>query len=84
MDSSMIGKIDKARQYAEEKERVTISGLNASFQGNHNTYEVNFDSGDWNCQCHFFATRGVCSHIMALQRILAGMLVQKEKPVAAV
>ena len=84
MDSSMIGKIDKARQYAEEKERVTISGLTASFQGNHNTYEVGFDSGAWNCQCHFFATRGVCSHIMALQRILAGMLVQKEKPVAAV
>ena len=84
MDSSMIGKIDKARQYAEERERVTISGLRASFQGNHNTYEVGFDSGTWNCQCHFFVTRGVCSHIMALQRILAGMLVQKEKPVAAV
>ena len=84
MDSSMIGKIDKARQYAEERERVTISGLRASFQGNHNTYEVDFDSGTWNCRCHFFATRGVCSHIMALQRILAGMLVQKEKPAAVV
>ena len=84
MDSSMIGKIDKARQYAEERERVTISGLRASFQGNHNTYEVDYDSGTWDCRCHFFATRGVCSHIMALQRILAGMLVQKEKPAAAV
>ena len=84
MDSSMIGKIDKARQYAEERERVTFSGLSTSFRGNHNTYEVNFDSGAWTCQCHFYGTRGVCSHIMALQRILAGMLVQKEKPVAAV
>ena len=83
MDSSIIGKIDKARKYAEEKERVTISGLSARFEGNHNTYEVGFESGNWTCQCHFFDSRGVCSHIMALQRILDGMLVQKERRAAA-
>ena len=84
MDSSMIGKIDKARTYAEERGRVAISGFKASFEGNHNTYQVAFDAGAWNCQCHFFASRGVCSHTMALQRILEGMLVQQEKPAAAV
>ena len=84
MDSSFIGKIDKARRYAEERERVTISSLRASFEGNHNIYEVAFDSGSWDCPCHFFTTRGVCSHTMALQRIMDGMLVQKEKPAAAV
>ena len=78
MDSSMIGKIDKARTYAEERGRVDISVLKASFEGNHNTYQVAFNSGTWDCQCHFFATRGVCSHTMALQRILEGMLVQEE------
>ena len=45
MDSSMIGKIDKARRYAEQKDRVTITSLKATFQGNHNTHEVDFDSG---------------------------------------
>ena len=82
MDSSIIGKIDKARRYAEEKERVTISELSVKFEGNHNTYNVAFESGNWSCECHFFETRGVCSHIMALQRILAGMLVHKEDAAA--
>ena len=84
MDSSIIGKIDKARRYAEEPERVSLTSFRGSFHGDHNTYEVGYDSGVWNCQCHFFDTRGVCSHIMALQRILEGMLDQAEKPTAAV
>ena len=84
MDSSMIGKIDRDRTYAEERDRVAISVLKADFKGNHNTYQVAFDSGAWDCQCHFFSTRGVCSHTMALQRILEGMLVQQEKAAPAV
>ncbi len=81
MDSSIIGKVDKARRYAEEKERVSVTNFNASFHGNHNTYEVTYDSGNWNCQCLFFTTRGVCSHTMALQRILAEMLSRQEQTV---
>ena len=80
MDSSLIGKIEKARKYAEERDRVTITSLKATFQGNHNTHEVAFDSGAWQCRCHFFASRGVCSHTMALQRILQDMLVREPHP----
>ena len=83
MDSSMIGKIDKARKYAEEKDRVTITNMKATFQGNHNVYQVEFDSGFWRCACHFFSTRGTCSHTMALQRILENMLVQERHPTEA-
>ena len=79
MNSSMIGKVDKARKYAEEKERVSITRFNATFHGNHNTYEVTFDAGNWACQCLFFSTRGVCSHTMALQRILGGVLPREER-----
>ncbi len=74
MDSSIIGKIDKARKYAEEKERVSINNFSATFQGNHNSYDVSFNAGVWDCECHFFATRAVCSHTMALQRMLDDML----------
>ena len=74
MDSSIIGKIDKARKYAEEKDRVSINSFSATFQGNHNSYDVTFDSGAWDCECHFFATRAVCSHTMALQRMLDDVL----------
>jgi hypothetical protein len=74
MDSSIIGKIDKARKYAEEKERVSITSFSATFQGNHNSYDVTFNDGAWDCDCHFFATRAVCSHTMALQRMLDDVL----------
>lgn len=81
MDSSIIGKIEKARQYAEEKDRINITSLSADFQGNHNTYNVKFESGEWSCECHFFNTRGTCSHTMAMQRILDEMLTTEHHPV---
>jgi hypothetical protein len=81
MDSSIIGKVDKARRYAEEKERVTVTSFHATFQGIHNTYQVSYDSGNWNCQCLFFTTRGVCSHTMALQRMLSEVLSRQAQSV---
>ena len=74
MNSSFIGKVDKARKYAEEKERVSITTFKANFHGNHGSYEVTFDSGNWECQCEFFARHPACSHTMALQRILDEVL----------
>ena len=83
MDSSIIGKIEKARKYAEEKDRVTITSLKATFLGNHNTHEVEFDSGSWRCRCHYFSMRATCSHTMALQRILENMLAREPHPTEA-
>ena len=83
MDSSIIGKVDKARKYAVETERVSVTNFRASFDGKHNTYEVAFDSGNWMCQCLFFTTRGVCSHTMALQRILEDVLSTEEAAAAS-
>ncbi|MEC9287028.1 MAG: hypothetical protein VX632_01445 [Chloroflexota bacterium] len=80
MDSSIIGKIEKAKQYAEEKDRVTITSFAAIFKGNHNQYTVRFEDGAWRCECHFFATRKVCSHTMALQRILDQMIIEQPEP----
>jgi len=74
MDSSIIGKIEKAKQYAEEKDRVDITSFAATFKGNHDQYDVRFEGGSWRCECNFFASRDVCSHTMALQRILEEMI----------
>ena len=82
MDSSIIGKIEKARQYAEQKNRVNITSFAATFKGNHNQYDVRFEDGGWRCECHFFATREVCSHTMALQRILDEMLTPQPEPLS--
>ena len=78
MNSNMISKVEKARTYAEEKGRVRMGRFTASFRGNHNSYEVSYDSGTWQCTCPSFQTRELCSHTMAMERILDGMLVQNE------
>ena len=70
MYSGIIGKVDKAKKYSNETERINITNLTADFQGEHDIYQVSFNSGAWYCQCRFFTTRGLCSHTMALQRIL--------------
>jgi hypothetical protein len=74
MDYGMIGKIEKAKRYAEERERIRMETFSATFEGENNSHRVQFDKGNWKCDCNFFLTRGVCSHTMALERILAGML----------
>ena len=83
MHSSIIGKIDKAKKYAEEKDRVSITSLKATFQGNHNTYAVGLESGSWHCECRSFRTRGMCSHTMAIQRMLDEMLAGSGDPARA-
>ena len=78
MDSGMVSKIEKARRYADEKDRVRFSQFEVAFRGDHDGYSVRYDKGVWSCGCRFFAQRGVCSHTMAMERILAGMLPEEE------
>ena len=73
MYSSLIGKIEKARRYAEEPQRVSIRQLAATFRGDHSEYEVAYQDSRWHCTCSFFSSYGTCSHTMALQRNLEGM-----------
>jgi len=74
MDSGMISKIQKARRYAEERDRIVFDDFTVTFRGEHDTYHVTYRKGRWSCGCGFFAQRGLCSHTMALERILLGML----------
>ena len=73
MHSSLIGKIQKAHIYAEEPERVTVREFSATFRGDHDTYLVSFGDGQWKCTCGFFPQWGVCSHVMATQRMLGAV-----------
>lgn len=74
MQSSLIGKVEKAKRYAEEPDRVTLSEFAVDFRGEHNSYTVSFKNKKWHCTCHFFSQRGLCSHTMALQRLFAQVL----------
>jgi hypothetical protein len=66
----MIGKIAKAKQYAQEPERIQFSQFEASFQGENDTHTIHYDHGAWACDCHFFTDHGACSHTMAAERVL--------------
>ncbi len=74
MNSSMIGKIEKARRYEQEPERIHITSLAARFHGSNDDYDLTFENEQWHCNCHTFEHFGSCPHIMAAQRMLDPML----------
>lgn len=74
MHSSLIGKIEKAKRYAQERDRVTLFQFTVTFRGDNDTYETGYADGQWRCSCSFFSRWGLCSHTMALQEIMADML----------
>ncbi|MFN8591370.1 MAG: hypothetical protein U0031_07890 [Thermomicrobiales bacterium] len=76
MNSSMIGKIEKAHRYAKEPERVRIQSIETTFRGGHDDYRVGLRDGHWYCSCHAFTSHalGTCAHVMAMQQLLSPML----------
>ena len=82
MDSAMIAKISKARDYAQQPERITFQSFTVAFNGKHQTYTVSYDLGTWRCECDFFVQRGVCSHTMTMERILGVMLQEPARAAA--
>jgi hypothetical protein len=76
MQSSFIGKIEKANRYAQETDRVTFQELSVKFRGENSDYNVIFKDGKWRCTCNFYSQWGLCSHTMALEKILEKMLPQ--------
>ena len=74
MQSSLIGKIEKAKRYAQEKDRITFSGLSVGFRGENDCHTTEYGDGEWHCSCNFFSSWGRCCHTMALEKILNDML----------
>ena|ERR1700752_1264217 len=74
MDYGMIGKREKARRYAEEKNRFLFNKFDLTFHGDNNNHHVTFDNGVYSCDCEFFVTHHRCAHTMALEILLQGMV----------
>ena len=79
MQSSLIGKIEKAKRYAQETDRVTFSGFSVEFRGENDSYTTEYKDGKWHCSCRFFSSWGLCSHTMALEKILGNMLPEEAR-----
>ena len=74
MQSSLIGKIEKARRYANEPTRVSIKHLTATFRGDNHEHTISLADGVLQCECEFFVARAVCCHTMAMERLLSNVL----------
>ena len=74
MDSGMIGKIEKAKRYAMERNRFHFESFMVSIDGENNSHRVQYTNNQWHCDCDFFQTRHYCTHTMALEEILKGMI----------
>lgn len=78
MNHGMISKIQKAKEYAQERDRFTFTRLAVDFRGDNANHKVAYIDGRWSCDCEYFMLNNVCSHTMALERLLVGMLPESE------
>ena len=74
MDYGLIGKREKARRYAEERNRFVFNKFELTFHGDNNNHHVTFDNGSYTCDCEFFITHHRCAHTMAIEILLKGMV----------
>ncbi len=80
MQSSLIGKVEKAKVYAQERHRMKVDHLTVRFSGANADHVVSLDDDAWHCSCDFFEGWNVCSHTMALEKVMAGMVPRQTMP----
>ncbi|MGQ9518188.1 MAG: hypothetical protein ACUVT1_13050 [Anaerolineae bacterium] len=72
MFSDRIGKIQKARLYALEPERFTVDGEVVIVRGDHGSYILSKQAGEWACTCGYYRRHHWCAHTLAYEW-LAGL-----------
>ena len=74
MNDSFMRKVEKAKDYALQKERARLANCTVQFQGDNGDHTISYDAGRWDCDCDYLIGRDTCVHIMALQLMLADMV----------
>jgi hypothetical protein len=70
----MIGKIEKAKRYAQEIERITLTDFSAKIRGDNDSHIIEYKDGKWHCSCDFFSHQRLCSHSMTMEKVLGNLL----------
>lgn len=81
MYSSLISKMEKAHRYARERHRMQVDSLQVTFHGDAMDHRVAMDGDHLSCDCDFFTSYRTCSHTMALEKVLEGMVPARALPV---
>ncbi len=79
MNYGLIGKIEKAKRYAEDPTRFQFTKFEVTFRGDNNNHLVTFADGKFQCDCEFFSLNGRCVHTMALEIVLENRIVVAEE-----
>ena len=69
MNSSLISKIEKAKRYAAEPDRVKFKNFEVDFRGDNDSHRVGLEGDNWRCTCDFFSVHRICAHVMALEKL---------------
>ncbi len=73
---NIVSDVKKSKRYSEEQDRLKILAFTAGFRGDNKEHLITYDNGTWtNNTSSYFATHGVSTHIMAMERMLAGMVI---------
>ena len=79
MDYGLIGKLEKAKRYAEERDRFHFNTFDVTFHGDNNDHRVSYKNGAFQCDCEFFITHKRCGHTMAMEILLKDMIAVPEQ-----
>lgn len=74
MGSAQISKIEKAIQYAHERDRFEFQEFTVKLRGMHSTHTVTYRDNGWSCDCEHFSGQGNCSHTIACEKVLGEMV----------
>jgi hypothetical protein len=80
MQSTIVTKAEKAHRYAQERDRLHISAIEATFEAGGGTHVIRLGERGWTCDCEFAMANGVCPHMEAASRMLDIHLVEAAKP----
>ena len=79
MQSSIIGKIEKAKRYAQETDRITFSEFSVKFRGDNSIYTTSLKDAKLHCSCPFYSQWNICAHTMTVEKVLDKMLPEEAR-----
>ena len=54
MDTSLVRKMEKAKDYVAQEGRVTLMNGEATFRDNNSDHKISYESGEWSCTCYYY------------------------------
>ncbi len=70
MIQTFYKKVCKSFQYSSDQDRFKFEEVSVKLNSEHGNRFVTYKNEIWNCTCDYFLEQNVCSHVMAVGRIL--------------